>query len=149
MERTLRRELPNYAAWKALRSAHLRDRRKVLLDRHPRFRGRLDWGGNGAPIDPLTAFTAPFPPFDVGVYGDSAWFEDKSYVWRKTGQLVGDVACDHDDFDVGMEGVFGVTLPCSAHSRASCGVVYTMPRAGRRTCRPTRRRAAPYRLSGR
>lgn len=134
LERQVVRALPNFRQGQALRKAFLRELAKLTP---PAGRaasatpGRLAWGDPSWPGGGQT-FTPPFPVFDVRTEDFHGFVvSDESFARPAIGHVVNNVVYEQDDSTSFLNGVFGVLTIAYVSNRASCGVGYNMPAAGR------------------
>jgi hypothetical protein len=135
LARALAREAPAFARWRTVRRAHMRAHGK-LLDAHiaaaPGGRGHYAWGANVLPADEPEEFSPPFTTWDVqSLQWDDQIVRDDSFARPQIGHLVNNFDYDNDEDTSIVAGLLGILKPAYGESRASCGVGFTTPSAGR------------------
>jgi hypothetical protein len=132
LRRKLARAVPRYRDVLGLQRGHQRERQKMLAG----LLGHIPpVGGVLVPDDPpdATVFGPPFPLVDSHSWRDQdehIAITDRSFVLPETGQLIVDTDFDNDEDTAFSDGLLGLLYPNSAGVVASCGVAYTVPRAG-------------------
>ena len=136
LDRQLDRALPNYRKLLSLQREHSREYRKLVKTvtaLPPGARSHIDWGDVLPTANPdVQEFAAPFPLFDAHTidYGEIIT-RDESFVLPASGNLVNNIVIDVEDDTSAILAILGMYIPYSAVNLTSCGIPFTMPRAGR------------------
>lgn len=134
--RALAREAPAFARWRTMRRAQMRAHGRLLdagVAASPGGRGHFAWGGAGIlPADDPQEFVPPFSTWDVqSLQWDDQIIRDDSFARPAIGHLVNNFDYDDDQDTSVAAGLLGILMPAYGESRASCGVGFTTPEAGR------------------
>jgi hypothetical protein len=137
LDRLLSRALPGFAEFQSMKKAYLRDHAKAVTAAFSGPAGNgthVQWGDLLATDDfSSEQFGRPFQVFDLHhVDPDQLISNDQSFVSHSQGTMMN--AFDFTHHYSGWPTVdawFGLHRPTPASALVSCGINYTMPRAGR------------------
>jgi hypothetical protein len=132
LRRLLARAVPRHREVRTLQRNHLREMQNIA----GRWHAGIPVAGIALPDHPpdATIFTPPFSLADVHVDhgGDQQLaVTHRSFVVPEIGHLILDADFDDDEHTSFSDGLWGLLYVNVADLVASCGVSYTMPRAGR------------------
>jgi len=136
INRLLAAALPGYRHWQALKKAHLRGHQQLAEDRLAEFASdnvHVEWGDIVA-TDDLAGqdFVAPFQVFDSETIDDNELMSNhQSFVTHDTGHMRNAFDFYHRNDPALIEEFFGLHRALTASTSVSCGINFTMPRAGR------------------
>jgi len=131
--RALGRAVPSYRELRGVQRKHRRELEKVLAKWHDDIPPLEGIALDVFPPD-ATIFTPPYPlvdTFTVEIADDEVDVSNRSFVLPDTGQFMLDADIDDDQHTLPITGALGAIFANVVQVFVSCGVGYTMPRAGR------------------
>lgn len=135
LQRQFVRALPNYRKWQVLQRSHLAGHRTLddaALAALPNDRVNVAWGDLPVLESDAQVFAPPFSVQDVQSLQNGNFIRnDQSFARPAIGHLVNNFVFDQDEHTNVSDGLWGLLTIGNARSWASCGIAFTMPKAGR------------------
>ena len=135
LQRLLGQRIGKYRESQAMRRAHLREHRKLTtttLASIPAAASHLAWGDITTTLTAGQEFTPPFTVFDVQTIENGHFIVyNESFALPEIGHLVNNIVFDQNESTSFSDGLWGLLRIAVAENRASCGVAFTTPSAGR------------------